>query len=336
VRVGDTVITQRDFNADAGNLPPARIAQSKPGILREMISRRLFLLHAQEHPDLVDPAKLEKKLEEAYKLEGVKTREELEAKLKSENRLTKLQDFIDRNRAMMARIELTRRAEKLAADESHLREVFDRDPTAFDGTRMRVRHIVKYVLPWDTPEARREQAARIREDLVSGRRTWEQAVNESDEVSTRIIGGDLGYVPRHLEKPEAVAKAAFALKPGETSEVIESTVGYHILQVTDVHKGQTKFEKATYWIRSWVIREPIYIVDAEMRAKYPVIGVREPDLPPPPPPSATRPAAVTRPQRAAVTTRPQLRRPGTTMPARSAPPRPTPRPAPASRPAGRK
>lgn len=44
-------------------------------------------------------------------------------------------------------------------------------------------------------------------------------------------GGDLGWFPRGYLTQPAVEEAAFALQPGETSEIIATDFGYHILQV---------------------------------------------------------------------------------------------------------
>lgn len=46
-------------------------------------------------------------------------------------------------------------------------------------------------------------------------------------------GGDLGWFPRgYLTVPE-LEEAAFSLQPGEHSDIIESNIGYHILQVIE-------------------------------------------------------------------------------------------------------
>lgn len=59
------------------------------------------------------------------------------------------------------------------------------------------------------------------------------ALAYSLDLSSRAAGGDLGWFPRGgLTVPEVEA-AAFALQPGETSGVIRSALGYHIVQVIE-------------------------------------------------------------------------------------------------------
>lgn len=58
----------------------------------------------------------------------------------------------------------------------------------------------------------------------------ELAVTESDCSSARK-GGDLGYFGRgQMQKP--FEEAAFALKPGEVSHVIETDSGLHLIERT--------------------------------------------------------------------------------------------------------
>lgn len=46
-----------------------------------------------------------------------------------------------------------------------------------------------------------------------------------------ISRGDLGWFPRGYLLEPAVEQAAFALQPGDTSQVIQSSVGYHVIYI---------------------------------------------------------------------------------------------------------
>jgi peptidyl-prolyl cis-trans isomerase C len=59
------------------------------------------------------------------------------------------------------------------------------------------------------------------------------ALQYSRDLSGRAGGGDLGWFPRGVLTVPEVEQAAFALQPGQTSGVIHSVLGYHILQVLD-------------------------------------------------------------------------------------------------------
>ena len=53
------------------------------------------------------------------------------------------------------------------------------------------------------------------------------------DLSTRPAGGDLGWFPVGILTTPEVEKRAFEMQPGEISEVIQSQLGFHIIEVLD-------------------------------------------------------------------------------------------------------
>ncbi|MDR5811716.1 SurA N-terminal domain-containing protein [Caballeronia sp. LZ019] len=69
----------------------------------------------------------------------------------------------------------------------------------------------------------------------------EVAQKNSDDPGSASKGGDLGYFARgQIAGGKAFDDAAFSLKKGEVSEIVESDFGYHIIQATDVKPAATK------------------------------------------------------------------------------------------------
>ncbi len=75
-----------------------------------------------------------------------------------------------------------------------------------------------------------EHAKELRKEIMEDpTRFAEIASRESNDLATRDSGGDLGtFGPGTMV--EAFDKAAFALKPNEISDVVETEYGYHIIE----------------------------------------------------------------------------------------------------------
>jgi PPIC-type PPIASE domain len=63
--------------------------------------------------------------------------------------------------------------------------------------------------------------------------SFEELAKQNTEDGTRDLGGDLGWYPRGKWGDPEFEKATFALKKGETSEVLKTKFGYHIVRLDD-------------------------------------------------------------------------------------------------------
>jgi parvulin-like peptidyl-prolyl isomerase len=77
--------------------------------------------------------------------------------------------------------------------------------------------------------ASQEQAQQILDRIKAGENFGNLAAQYSLDLSTRKAGGDLGWFPRGVLLVKAVEDAAFALQPGEVSDIVHSPMGYHIV-----------------------------------------------------------------------------------------------------------
>lgn len=99
---------------------------------------------------------------------------------------------------------------------------------------VRIRQIL-IIVPRDCDVETKEQKRSSAERTLKRLRTGEPFALLAAEVSqgpAAQTGGDLGYIEKGLILPE-VDTVAFSLKKGEMSGIIETSVGFHIIQVLD-------------------------------------------------------------------------------------------------------
>lgn len=78
-----------------------------------------------------------------------------------------------------------------------------------------------------------EEARQILSQLQAGGDFVTLARTYSQDTSTRDTGGDLGFFPVGILTAPEVEAAAFALQPGQISDVVHTSMGYHIVQVVE-------------------------------------------------------------------------------------------------------
>ena len=107
--------------------------------------------------------------------------------------------------------------------------------------RVQVRHILIKTQgkPKEEAPKLKAKAEDILKRLQKGGDFAELAKKNSEDPGSAEKGGELGWIVRGQTVPN-FEKAAFSLKPGELSGVIETEYGYHILQVENRQAAHTQ------------------------------------------------------------------------------------------------
>jgi len=82
----------------------------------------------------------------------------------------------------------------------------------------------------------RQKAEEVLAAVKKGDKSFAELAEEYSEDASGINGGDLGYFTAGQMLPE-FEKAAFALKAGETSDIVKTQFGYHIIKVEEIILG---------------------------------------------------------------------------------------------------
>ncbi|MBN2007189.1 MAG: peptidylprolyl isomerase [Anaerolineae bacterium] len=100
-----------------------------------------------------------------------------------------------------------------------------------------------------------EEAQQLLGRLQAGEDFAELARTYSQDPSTRDTGGDLGYFPQGVLISPEVEAAAFALQPGQIGPVVQSAMGYHVIQVVERVPDMEITSDNVYLLRDKAVRE---------------------------------------------------------------------------------
>jgi len=126
--------------------------------------------------------------------------------------------------------------EEVTFEESELDKFYRRHLEQFEIIeRVKASHILIKVdegTDEQTREKKRALAEKLREEAKAGGDFAELARINSDDQASAVKGGNLGYFTRgSMVKP--FEDAAFNMNPGDISELVETTFGYHIIKVME-------------------------------------------------------------------------------------------------------
>jgi peptidyl-prolyl cis-trans isomerase SurA len=244
--VNDEVITLSELN-DAFEPYQAQIEEALAGEAREktLSENKLMLLNR-----MIDNLLLEQESRKS----GITVREEdvtgaikdlLEKKKLSQNDFLKalmregttLEAYRKGLRAQLMRMRLIRREiqSKVAVTDEEIGEYYRKHREDYEGKEaVRLKQII-LLLPkgenQDLKDKLRAAAEAIHQRLLAGE-PFDLLSAQNSQGPAAAAGGDIGYIEKGVILPE-VEEAAFSLALNQISGVIESPVGFHILQMID-------------------------------------------------------------------------------------------------------
>ncbi len=256
-----------------GETPSPRLAtvNGHPVLQRDVDLELLLLLSGSRQPTPADRAQaLERVIDRTLVAKFVATKGTDPLAEDVENRLQIIRRGIesggDTLEAVLGRLKLTeadlRQAAQLSVSweayvrrtltEKEIREHFESHRKQFDGTKVRIRQIVR-TIPTTGPPAEWEAAEKLltdlRQQIQAGKIDFAAAAAAHSMGPSAKQGGDVGLIGYHGGVPAPVTAAAFALKVGEVSPPVRSAVGVHLVQTTERIAGELSLEDARLAVR---------------------------------------------------------------------------------------
>lgn len=156
---------------------------------------------------------------------------------------------------------------------SALAQAFAKHKRDYDGTRLRVSHILLRPDTGGDGEVAAElleRAANLRRDIVQGRISFADAAAAYSAGPSRRQGGDLGWISREAPMLEAFSSQAYELAKGSVSRPFATPFGVHIVKVIDVQEGRIGIDAVRPRLQQLVVSELIRELVLAGRRRTPV------------------------------------------------------------------
>lgn len=164
--------------------------------------------------------------------------------------------------------------EKTSVPEKEIRSFYDSHPEYFKTeAQVRASHILIKV-DSQADEARKTEAmqkVQILQKKIQNGEDFAALAKQNSECPSSAEGGDLGFFTRgKMVKP--FEDAAFAMEPGEVSDVIETQFGFHLIRVVEKKAGTIQSydltkERITQYLKQDIVRKKVAQTIEKLREK---------------------------------------------------------------------
>ena len=282
--VNEVPITKADFDRElsaylvnlqastggqhAGSIVPND--QIKSDVMKTLVEKELIYQEGVKTP----PADLDARVDENYQavMARMPSEDDFKKALAKDN-LTEesLRELLKRSVILNNYIENVL-GKDVEVSEEEVKKFYDDNPQYFNVPEtVHASHIL--ITPEGDSEEAKEAAKKkiegLREDIAKGA-DFAEVAKENSSCPSAPNGGDLGTFERGKMVPE-FEEAAFSLKPGELSNVVETKFGYHIIKAQEVTEAgvmpiEDVHDKIAAFSRRNVVNEKLGEKIEELRA----------------------------------------------------------------------
>lgn len=282
--VNGSVITKSEVDSERekltrqfqGKIPPDQMESMLPRLwqqaLENLINLRLLNQEADRQNIQLDRETIDKQVEQISSRfpNPEKFKEQLSAMGITEE---KLRDEIGASLRIEKLLESSSE-ENEEVNEKDIKDFYENHPENFQTPeRIQASHILLKIDSGDTPEVKeqkRQKLSEIRKQIEDGA-DFAQMAREYSDCPSKSRGGDLGLFDRgRMVKP--FEDAAFQLKVGEVSDIVETQFGLHLIKLTDRQEGQVTplenaREKIVYYLKHQKQEKAINNYLTQLRSK---------------------------------------------------------------------
>jgi len=223
----------RQISMTGGNPDEKEMPAMKQKVLDSLIARELLKQEVEKKGIKADEAEVNAQLDAVKKGSSA---EDFAKSLKQMNITEKeLKDHIASQLATRKLIE-QELGPKVKVTPEEAKAFYDGNPDVFKTPAMiRASHILVKMDKGATAEEKAKALEKIKaaqKRIQGGGEDFAKVAKEVSDCPSKENGGDLNFFQKGQMVPP-FENAAFALQPGQTSDIVETEFGYHIIKVTD-------------------------------------------------------------------------------------------------------
>jgi len=222
------------------NLPEDQMGQVRQAVMEALIGTELVWQKSQAEGVKVAPQEIDDAI--AQSMKEFPTLQAWEDSLKQQGTTKdEFRESVGRNLAINKTIQ-SLVFEKITITDDAAKAYYDQHPQEMQQPEeLQASHILLRVPEGATEEQKSAALSKAKEALAklkAGGDFAALAKEYSQDPGSAANGGDLGFFGRGRMVP-AFEKAAYSMKIGQVSDIVETQFGYHIIKVTGHHDAKT-------------------------------------------------------------------------------------------------